>query len=113
MSRAKRIIEGIFKAAGALGKQYGSHLAVGGAAAGIGTQAAIHKYQQNKKIKDAGHGQKLQKAKDRLTLARVKSAKTLGLSKKRRQAVQRAKTNKKRVINKGLHDFAKKTAAED
>jgi hypothetical protein len=116
MSRAKEILhlaEGIVSGAMGFGKQYGGHLAVGGAAAGVGAQAAMAKHQRDKKIKDAGHGQNLQGAKDRLTLARVKSAKALGLSKKRRQAVQSAKANKKKVINKGLHSFAQKVASED
>ena len=113
MSRATEITEGVLKSVGGFTKQHGSALAIGGALAGVGTQAAMHKYQKNKKIKDAGHGQKLQKAKDRLTLARVKSAKTLGLSSKRRAEVQAAKANKKKVINKGLHAFAQKTAQED
>lgn len=113
MSRATEITEGVMSALGHVGKTYGGHLAVGGTAAALGTQAALAKHQRNKKIKDAGHGQKLQGAKDRLTLARVKSAKTLGLSKKRRQAVSDAKANKKRVINKGLHAHAQKIAAED
>lgn len=113
MSRATNILEGIVSAVGHGLKTASPYLSVGGAAAGVGVQSAIAKHQREKKVKQAGYGDKLQRAKNMLTLARARAAKTGYLSKKRRQSVHRAKAHKKRIMNKGLHAFAQKTASED
>lgn len=113
MTRAQEILEGVLSTLGHVAKTYGPGLGVAGAAAGLGASAALARKARNKKIKDAGYGKKLQYAKDKVTVARVKSAKALGLSKKRRQAVKAAKNRKQRLVNKGLHAFAQKVANED
>ena len=112
MSRARNILdtyEGLADAA----KKYGPGLAVAGSAAGLATQAALHKRQQQKKVAGSDYAKKAKYAKDRVTLTRVKSAKALGLSKKRRQAVSKAKAHQKKILNKALHSHAQKIAAED
>jgi hypothetical protein len=113
MSRASNILEGIVSGTLGFAKAHQAPLAIGGTAAGIGVQAALARKQRNKKIKDAGHGEKLQRAKDRVTVARVKNVKALGLSKKRRDAVKTAKSSRQKAVNKGLHAFGQKVAAED
>jgi hypothetical protein len=113
MSRASEILEGIVSGALHVGKTYGPTVGPALVAGGIGASAAMARHQRNKKIKDAGHGDKLQRAKDRVTVARVKNVKALGLSKKRRETVRTAKASRQKAVNKGLHAFGQKVAAED
>jgi hypothetical protein len=84
-------------------------------AANIAYQSAAARKRREEKVKQAGLGKELSRAKTGVSAARSASVRQLGLSKQARQAVRTAKEKRQDVINRGLHKQAtmlSKTPAE-